>query len=186
MTDSNAEATPSPLAATLAEVTANLIRDLNASIEELTSEELNARPIESGSSIGFHAWHVLRTIDNILNFVFYRDRPVWVTEGLHEKLSLPRIDQGTGMTDEEANALHFASASDLVSYGTGVLEVVQPKIEGMDEEFLLGATQTRIAGRTAERQRMFSLSQVVIAHGREHYGQIQVLRQLLGKPSLGA
>ncbi|MYE45858.1 MAG: hypothetical protein F4X25_03725 [Chloroflexi bacterium] len=186
MTDSTAEATPSPLAPTLAEVTANLIRDLNTSIEELTSEELNARPIESGSSIGFHAWHVLRTIDNIVNFVFYRDRPFWVTEGLHEQLDLPRIDQGTGMTDEEANALHFRSAADLVSYGTGVLEVVQPKIEGMDEEFLLGTTQTRIAGRTAERQRMFSLSQVVIAHGREHYGQIQVLRQLLGRPSLGS
>ena len=52
-----------------------LIGDLNASIEEFSAEELNAHPLEGGPSIGFHVWHVLRTVDNIVNFVFHRDRP---------------------------------------------------------------------------------------------------------------
>ena len=82
MTDSTADATPSALAAPLAQLVGNLLGDLNASIEELSTEELNAQPLEGGPSVGFHVWHVLRTIDNIVNFVFHRDRPIWVTEGL--------------------------------------------------------------------------------------------------------
>ena len=185
MTDSTADAAPSALAAPLATLVGNLIGDLNGSIEELSAEELNAQPLEGSPSIGFHVWHVLRTIDNIVNFVFHRDRPVWVAEGLDKAWDMPRIDQGTGMTFDESTALQFASAADLVSYGADVRETVQPKIAAMDEAFLVGTTPARIAGEMTERARIETLGQVVIAHGREHFGQVQVLRQLLGKDVLG-
>ena len=185
MTDSTAEAAPSALAAPLAQLVGNLLGDLNASIEELSTEELNAQPLEGGPSVGFHVWHVLRTIDNIVNFVFHRDRPVWVTEGLHAEWDMPRIDQGTGMTEDESGALQFPGAAELAGYGQLVRDAVLPKIEAMDEAFLVGTTPARIAGQMTERARIETLGQVVIAHGREHYGQVQVLRQLLGKDALG-
>ena len=185
MTDSTAEATPSALAAPLAQLVGNLLGDLGTAIEDLSVEELNAQPLEGSPSIGFHVWHVLRTVDNIVNFVFHRDRPIWVAEGLDKAWEMPRIDQGTGMTFEESTALQFASVADLAGYGAGVREAVQPKIEAMDEAFLVGTTPARIAGEMTERARIETLGQVVIAHGREHYGQVQVLRQLLGKDALG-
>ena len=186
MSDSTSDAAPSALAAPLAQLVARVIGDLDASIEELSSEELNAHPLEGGPSIGFHVWHVLRTIDNIVNFVFHRDRPVWVTEGLHAEWDMPRIDQGTGMTEDESGALQFPGAAELAGYGQLVCDAVLPKIEAMDEAFLVGTTPARIAGQMTERARIETLGQVVIAHGREHYGQVQVLRQLLGKDALGA
>ena len=185
MSDSTSDAAPSALAAPLAQLVARVIGDLDASIEELSSEELNAHPLEGCPSIGFHVWHVLRTIDNIVNFVFHRERPVWITSGLNAEWDMPRIDQGTGMAGDEAGALQFRDSAALAGYGQLVRDAVLPKIEAMDEAFLVGTTPARIAGEMTERPRIATLGQAVIAHGNEHYGQVQVLRQLLGKEALG-
>ena len=177
---------PSVFAEPLAGLVARLIDDLNASIEDLDDDELHAHAMAGHPSIGFHAWHVLRTIDNIVNFVFYRDPPVWTAQRLHEQWGLPKVDQGTGMELDDATAMRFPGAAALVDYGVAVREAARAKIETMDDDFLLGTTQARVGGRMTERQRIETLGQVVIAHGGQHYGQIQVLRQLLGKPALGA
>ena len=91
------DATPGALAEPIAALVGALIDDLNGAIADLADGELNAQAMEGHPPIGFHHWHVLRTADNIVNFVFHRDRPVWVGQRLHEEWDMPRIDQGTGM-----------------------------------------------------------------------------------------
>ncbi|MSP22251.1 MAG: hypothetical protein EXR66_04445 [Dehalococcoidia bacterium] len=44
-------------------------------IDELTPEELHFRAAPSANSIGWEAWHLFRTADNIVHFVFNRERP---------------------------------------------------------------------------------------------------------------
>ena len=173
-------------AQSLAALVARVIDDLNSSIEDLSGEELHAHALEGNPAIGFHAWHVLRTVDNIVHFVFFRELPVWTQQQLDERWGLPRMDQGTGMERDDASAMRFPGAAALIAYGTDVRDSARAKIEAMDDDFLLGRTRARIAGRTTEWQRIETLGQVVIGHSNQHFGQIQVLRQLLGKPPLGA
>ncbi len=177
---------PSALAQSLAALVDRTIDNLNAAIEELSDEELHAQALEGNPAIGFHVWHVLRTVDNIVHFVFYREQPVWTQQGLDEQWGLPRIEQGTGMERDEATAMRFPGAAALVAYGTAVRDAARAKIEAMDDEFLLGTTPARVAGQMIERERIESLGQAVIAHGNQHLGQIHVLRQLLGKPPMEA
>ena len=126
---------PSVFAEPLAGLVARQTDDLNASIEDLDDDELQAQAMEGHPSIGFHAWHVLRTIDNIVNFVFYRDPPVWTARRLHQQWGLPKVDQGTGMALDEATAMRFPGTAPLVDYGVAVREAARAKIEAMDDDF---------------------------------------------------
>jgi len=177
---------PSAFAPALATLVARQADDINASIEDLSADELHAQPLEGNPSIGFHAWHVLRTIDNIVQFVFYREQPVWTQRRLDREWGLPKVQQGTGMEHEEATAMRFPGVEALTEYGVAVRDAARAKIEGMDDDFLLGTTKARVGDEMTERQRVDTIGQVLLAHSGQHYGQIQVLRQLLGKPALGA
>lgn len=177
---------PSAYAQPLAALVGKLIDDLNSSIEDLSDEELHALALKDNPAIGFHAWHVLRTVDNIVHFVFFREQPVWTQQRLDQEWGLPKVDQGTGMERDDATAMRFPGAAALVAYGTDVRDAARAKIEAMDDDFLLGTTSARVGGQMTERRRIETLGQVIIAHGSQHFGQIQVLRQLLGKPPIGA
>lgn len=176
---------PSVFAESLALLVGRQIDDLNAALEDLSDDELHSHGMEGHPSVGFHAWHVFRTIDNIVHFVFYREPPIWTEQRLHQQWGLPKIDQGTGMERDDATEVRFPGVAALVGYGIAVRDSACTKIESMEDDFLLGTTPARISGQVIERQRIETLGQVVIAHSGQHYGQIQVLRQLLGKLPLG-
>ena len=67
-------------------------------IDGLTDDELHFRAHENCNSIGFEAWHVFRTAGDIVHFVFEREQPVWLQQGLHEQWELPKVAQDTGWT----------------------------------------------------------------------------------------
>ena len=56
-------------------------------------EELHARPSAGANSIGFEAWHVFRTVDNIVRYVFLREQTVWLAQGLDAAWGLPKAAQ---------------------------------------------------------------------------------------------
>ena len=153
-----------------------------AAIEGLTPDELHFRAHEETNSIGFNAWHVLRTADNIVHFVLFREQPLWRQQGLDEAWGLPRNAQGTEMTPEEAHALRFPEAGLLAQYGRAVAAAIVPRIEGMSDEFLAETTRLQPWG---EVTKLRAVGRSILAHGHDHLGQIDLARTLLGKPSLG-
>lgn len=165
----------------LAVPTGNLLDTLAEAIEDLDDNQLHALPIEGGTSPGFNAWHVFRSADNMVHFVCYGEPPIWRQQGLDEQWGLPRNQQGTDMPLEEVQAMRFPGGQALARYGREVRAAIVPRIEAMDDEFLLGTMTARTARGTAERQRAGTLAQVIVAHGNQHLGQLQLLRQLLGK-----
>ena len=173
------------LGAQLALMVGNLLEGVSSSLDDLSDDELHALPLEFSTSIGFNAWHVMRTADNVLHFAFYREQPVWAHQGLAEAWGLPRNEQGTGMPLADVQALRFPSAAQLAQYGRDVSKALVAKIEAMDDAFLLGTTSTRVEGEVSERQRAETLGQVIVSHGNQHYGFIQLLRQLIGKDEPG-
>ena len=105
--DQALEATGLTLQRYLGLFTGRALDGLVAAIAELTAEQLHFRPSGVSNSIGWEAWHVFRTADNIVHFVFHRERPVWLQQGLDGAWGLPRVEQGTGMDPDVAHALVF-------------------------------------------------------------------------------
>lgn len=160
----------------------SLLTELADAIADLSEDELNARPHEDCNSIGFDAWHVARTADNLVFFAFDRERPLWLNEGLDERWGLPKVDQGTGMAPADAHALHFPAAAELAGYVTAVRDAVAPRIEAMTDEYLASTTTIRPHGELSKAQ---IIGQVIVNHGNNHLGMISIARTLLGKPGLG-
>ena len=89
-------------------------------IREVSEEQMNWLPPGKALSIGFNAWHIVRTHDNIVNFVFQRKQPIWVDRGYFERFHLPKVDQGTGMGFDDARALRISDAALLREYAAEV------------------------------------------------------------------
>jgi hypothetical protein len=155
---------------------------LAAALSDLTIEELHHRPSPESSSIGFDAWHVARTVDDVVNFVLLREPTVWREQQLAEAWALPRNSQGTGMTTEEAAALRFPEPRLLARYALDVSASVAPKIERMTDDFLAGEVEMRGLGM---RTRLYVINTIALIQSSNHLGQIAHARTLLGKPGLG-
>jgi hypothetical protein len=151
-------------------------------VESLTREQLHFRPSEHSNSVGWEAWHVFRTADNIIHFVFQRERPLWLTQGLNEAWNLPRVEQGTGMEPEVAHALVFPEPAELARYGRDVRDAIVPRIEAMTDDELQTITLVRPWG---EIPRQEAIGQTIIAHASGHLGQVSTARAILGKPGAG-
>lgn len=160
----------------------SLLTEIEQAISDLSQDELNQRVHDDSNSIGFDAWHVARTADNLIAFAFERERPLWLSEGLDEKWGLPKVDQGTGMAPADAHALHFPAAAELGAYITAVRDAIVPRIEAMTDEYLVSTTTIRPHGELSKAQ---IIGQVIINHGNNHLGMISTERTLLGKSGLG-
>jgi hypothetical protein len=151
-------------------------------IDGLTDDELHFRAHENCNSIGFEAWHVFRTADNIVHFVFEREQPVWLQQGLHEQWELPKVAQGTSMDPADAHALRFPSSAALAQYGRDVLAAVVPRVEAMDDDYLAVVQTVTPWG---DITRLEAIGQTLISHGNAHLGQIDIARTIVGKQGLG-
>ena len=163
-------------------MTAELYELLAGAIEDLTPDELHHLPHERANSIGFDAWHVARTADNIVHFAFARERPLWMQQGLHEAWNLPRVEQGTGMQPEQARALRFPAAPLLAGYVRAVANAVAPRIEAMSDDFLAEPVEIKFVGTLPRAQ---IIGRTVLQHGAAHLGQISLARTLLGREGVG-
>ncbi len=174
--------TQSPMAAFLAKYTDRLLKTTARAIEDLSLEELHFRAHAEMNSIGFEAWHVARTADNLVHFAFERQQPVWLQQGLDQAWRLPKADQGTGMEGSTAHELRFPEAGLLAQYARDVAAAVVPRIEAMSDEYLATMTTIRPQGEMA---RLDIIAQVVVIHGNNHLGQVNLSRTLQGKSGLG-
>ena len=89
---------------------------LDKAVEGMTAEQFNFRPQEGGVSAFFSLWHYVRTEDNIINFVTQGKPTVWLDGGYNDTFDLPRNSQGTGMTEDEANAMKLHDVPKWLEY----------------------------------------------------------------------
>ncbi len=156
----------------------NLNADYQDSISNLSNEQLYFLPNDNCCHIAFHAWHFVRTEDNIINFVCQnRKPPVWIRQGLFEKWGLPKVAQGTGMARAEANALRLPSLNEFLQYARDVWTDIEPYLANISEEEL--QTRVLVQGQ-GEQTKLRHIMQTVMTHGNRHLGQIMVLRSLQG------
>jgi len=159
-----------------------LLKQTASAIDDLTLDEIHFRTHENTNSVGFDAWHIARTADNLVNFAFERKPPVWLQQGLNEAWNLPKADQGTGMDAETAHNLRFPEAKLLGKYALDVAENIVPQIEAMSDDYLASTMVIRPQG---EMKKLDIIANVVIVHNHAHLGQINIAVTALGKKGLG-
>ena len=81
---------------------------MDEALDGLSAEQVNFLPQGKTVSIGFNAWHIARTQDNITNFVFRKKNPIWIEANYFERMALPKVDQGTGMGMDAARGIEIA------------------------------------------------------------------------------
>ncbi len=150
-------------------------------VEGLTVEQLCDTQGHRTSAIGFDVWHVARTADNIVHFAFERERPVWLAQGFDAAWGLPRVEQGTNMTGDEAYDLRFPAPEEFTRYTRAVGEAIVPRIATMSDAYLGGIVRIRPWG---EVPRMEAIGHGLIGHANGHLGHASCLRTLLGKEGL--
>jgi uncharacterized damage-inducible protein DinB len=150
---------------------------LDDALKDLSKDQLNWLPAGKTVSAGFNAWHIMRTQDNITNFVFQRKNPAWIEGGYFEKFGLPKVDQGTGMSLDDARALAINDQALLRDYGRAVQKETAAFLKAVDLSTLDEMQMIRPLG---EMPRWKVLRQVVMTHGFMHLGEINAIKGQLG------
>ena len=150
---------------------------LDGAIKGLTAEQVNFLPPGQTVSIGFNTWHVVRTADNITNFVLQdRKPPIWIEKGYADRMGLPKVDQGTGMSMEDARALKFDNDAlrDYLAEGRkGTLDFL--KVVPMAK-----LDEVQMVKPLGEMPKWKVVRQVIMTHGFMHLGEINGIKGQLG------
>lgn len=173
---------PPTMAAQSATLVARVLQYSERALEGLTVEQMCDTRGGLTNSAGFDVWHVVRTVDNIIHFVFERDQPVWLRDGFDQRWGLPRVDQGTGMDPAAAYGLVFPPPTEFHLYTRAVAAAVVPRIAAMSDAYLAGALRIRPWGVVP---RMEAILHGLVGHGNGHLGRVSYVRELYGHQGLG-
>lgn len=159
---------------------------LDRSVADLTPEQWHSVPANNPAAnhIAFEMWHYARTEDNIVRFILQGRRPtVWMEGGWAERLGLPPVTQGTGMSCEDAQALRIEDREPFRQYVDNVWASTEDYLSNPDESVFDTPVMVKPLG---EMPAIRALGQVCMTHGFTHLGEIELMRTLLGlKPAIG-
>jgi hypothetical protein len=150
---------------------------------DLSPEQWHAVPANNpkANTIAFELWHFVRTEDNIVRFILQNRRPtVWMEGAWAEKLGLPPVAQGTGMSPADAQALRINDIAAFNEYRSQVWQSTADYLANPDAEALDRPVMVRPLG---EMPAIRALGQVCVSHGFTHLGELELCRTLLGLDS---
>ena len=160
-----------------------LHRMFDTSLAELTPEQLHAVPAGSpkANHIAWNLWHVARTEDNVVRFVVQNRRPtVWAEGGYADKLGLPPVNQGTGMSTEDAHALRIKDVGLFREYMQQVWVSTDAFVAMADAAAFARTVTVKPLG---DMPVVRALGQICVSHAMTHVGEMELARMLVGAQS---
>jgi len=157
-----------------------LHKALDKSLEGLTPEQLHQVPAghATANTIAWGLWHYARTEDDVVRYILQNRRPiVWMEGGYAEKLGLPPVAQGTGMTTPEAQALRIKDLALFRDYVAKVWASTDEYLARVDAAALDATVTIKPLG---EMPAVRALADVCVTHGFTHFGEIELARTLVG------
>ncbi len=149
---------------------------------DLSNDEWHFLPPGYNNCVAFALWHYARTEDNIVRFILQNRRPtVWMDGGYAEKLSLPPVAQGTGMSVEDARNFRIDDRDTFARYCQEVWASTNEYLSHPDPATFERTVLVRPLGEMPAAR---AVGQVCMTHGFQHLGEIDVLRTIQGKPSI--
>jgi hypothetical protein len=163
-----------------------LHRMLDATLTDITDAQLHQVPGGSATAntIAWGVFHVVRTEDNVVRFVLQNRRaPVWTEGGYAERLGLPPVAQGTGMSAADAQALRIKDVGVFQDYMRKVWASTDELFARAEPGFFERVVTIKPLG---EMPALRALGQVCLSHGLMHAGQMELARTLVGaRPVIG-
>lgn len=150
---------------------------MDDALAPMSKEQINWLPEGKTTSAGFNAWHVVRTQDNIVNFVLQKQTPIWIEKGYVERFALPKVDQGTGMSLEDARSIVINEPEMLREYNREVGAACLDYLKNVPVADLEAVQMIKPLG---EMSKMQVLRQVVMTHGFMHLGEINHIKGVQG------
>jgi hypothetical protein len=157
-----------------------LHRQLETLMDGLTTEQLHQVPAghPKANHIAWGLWHYARTEDNVVRYILQNRRAiVWAEGGYPDKLGLPPVAQGTGMTTAEAQALRIKDLGLFREYMRKVWASTDEYLARVDPAALDAVVTIKPLG---EMPAIRALAQVCVSHGFTHAGEIELARTLVG------
>ncbi|MGH7374984.1 MAG: DinB family protein [Candidatus Rokuibacteriota bacterium] len=153
---------------------------LEKSLADLTPQQMHAVPggHPKANTIAWGLWHYARTEDNIVRWVIQERRPpIWTEGGYGERLGLPPVAQGTGMSTEEAHALRIKDLPLFQEYMQKVWAGTEELFAGANPALFEKMVTVKPLGEMSVIQ---CLGQVGLIHGMTHLGELELARTLVG------
>ena len=149
-------------------------------LDELTPEQLHRVPAghPKANHIAWGVWHYVRTEDNVVRYILQARRPiVWAEGGYADKLALPPVAQGTGMSTAESQALRIKDPALFREYVARVWASTDEYLAKVDPAALDSTVTIKPLG---DMPAIRALAQVCVSHGFMHIGEIELARTLVG------
>jgi len=159
---------------------ARLHSSYDKAFDGLTADQIHRVPAghAKANTIAWGLFHCVRTEDNIVRFVLQERRPtVWMEGGYADRLGLPAVAQGTGMTVADAQALRIKDVGAFREYMQRVGESTEDLFAKADATFFDKVVTIKPLG---DMPAVRALGQVVATHGMMHVGQMELVRTLVG------
>jgi hypothetical protein len=159
---------------------ARLHKSYDTFLDELTPDQLHRIPAGHAktNTIAWGIWHYVRTEDNVVRYILQNRRPiVWAEGGYAEKLGLPPVAQGTGMSTQEAQALRIKDLGLFREYVKKVWASTDEYLDKVDPATLDASVTIKPLG---DMPGIRALAQVCVSHGFTHVGEIELARTLVG------
>ncbi len=173
-------------------------------LKDLTAEQIRSRPLAGLNSMAWVLWHHSRAEDIGVNVIVAEREQVWDEGEWGTKLNVARRDLGSGMTYDEVDAFNAQVDVEALlvvprrrwdgrTQGAVVRElsltVLSEPIDAavIERLYAAGAFAPQaefVARRWEGRAKEYTLMQTVLAHAFVHLGECEVLRGLLGLPTL--
>jgi len=145
----------------------------------LTPDQIHRVPAghPKTNTIAWGVWHYVRTEDNVVRYILQNRRPiVWAEGGYADKLGLPPVAQGTGMTTQEAQALRIKDLALFREYVAKVWASTDEFLAKVDPAALDATVTIKPLG---EMPGIRALAQVCVSHGFMHVGELELARTLV-------
>ena len=159
---------------------------LDKAIGDLTPAQLHTVPAShpQANTLAWIFFHYVRTEDNVVRFVLQNRRAtVWAEGGYAEKLGLPPVAQGTGMSTADAQALRLKDVALFKEYMHKAWASTEDFIAKTDPAALDAVITVKPLG---EMPAIRALGQTCVSHGMAHAGEIELVRTLIGAgPAIG-
>jgi hypothetical protein len=153
-------------------------QELAKAVTGLTPEDLNRQPAPDCNSIGWLAWHVIRSVDRNMSEVIGEEQ-LWIAEKWHARFgrAADPAETGVGHTFEQAKAFQSPPADVVIAYHQAILKKVENYIANtLDEKdlnrdnFSPTFKKSDLVGNKIAGQ---------FFHGAHHIGQADYVRGLL-------
>ena len=157
-----------------------LHRMLDGTLSDISPEQLHAVPAghPKANTIAWGLFHCVRTEDNVVRFVLQDRRPtVWMEGGYADRLGLPPVAQGTGMTVADAQALRIKDLELFREYMQKAWASTEELCAKSEPAFFDKMVTVKPLG---EMPAIRALGQIVASHGMMHVGQMELVRTLVG------